>query len=127
MGWRLWLLRPGVGGLPWARGPGPLERWGPLGWPRIRRRGWSRANPNVVSPRGRGCSRGTHDNTALRGSRGSHGGGGRSSWARSGGGSCWGRGDGGSSWARAVGRERGGTAHPGPESASSTGFHHTRA
>ena len=41
------------------------------------RRGWSGANPSVVSPRGKGG--GNHGSTALSGSRGSHGGGGRSS------------------------------------------------
>ena len=45
------------------------------------RRGWSGANPSVLSPRGRGCSRGTHGSTAPSGSRGKHdGGGGRISW-----------------------------------------------
>ena len=78
MGWRLWL---GAGGLSWARGSGLLRRWGPLGLPRMWRRGWSRANLSVVSPRGRGCSAkgmggrcskgGTHSSTALSGSRGS--------------------------------------------------------
>ena len=83
------------------------------------RRGWSGANPIVVSPRGKGCSvrgmggrcnrGGTHSSIALSGSRGSHDGGG------------------GSSCAGAAGRGRGGTAHPGLESASSTSFHHARA
>ena len=75
MGWRLWLLRPRAGGLPWARGPVPLGQWGPPGWPRMRWRGWSGANPSVVSPRGRGCSGGTHGSTALSGNKGSQGGG----------------------------------------------------
>ena len=37
-------------------------------------RGWSGANPSVVSPRGQGgSSGGTHDSTALSDGRGSHG------------------------------------------------------
>ena len=50
---------------------------GPPGWPRMWQRGWSEANPRVVSPWGRGCSGGNHGSTTLSGSRGSHGGGGR--------------------------------------------------
>ena len=121
MRWRLWLLRPGAGGLSWAQGPDPLKLWGPPGWPRMWRRGWSGANLSVVSPWGRGCSArgmggkcsrgGTHNSTALSGSRGS-------GWRLDGG---------GSSWVGAAGRGRGGTVHSGPESASSAGLHHVRA
>ena len=81
-------------------------------------RGWSGANPSVVSPRGRGCSGGTHGHTALSGGRGSHACGGRSS--------CGLGGDERSS-AGVVGRGRGGKVHPGPESASFVGLHHTKA
>ena len=35
MGWRVWLLRLGVGGLSWSRGPGSLGLWGPPRWPRM--------------------------------------------------------------------------------------------
>ena len=89
------------------------------------RRGWSGANPNVISPRGRGYNGGTNGRTALSGGRGSHddsrrsnsgaGGGERSNYGLGGG-------DPG-----ATGRGRGGTAYPGPESASSVGLHHTKA
>ena len=80
--------------------------------------GWSGANPSVVSPRGRGCSGGTHGSIALSGRTGSNSGGGRSS--------CW-RCNGGRSSAGAARRGRGGTVHLGPESASSMGLHHTKA
>ena len=83
---------------------------------------------SMVSPWGKGCSvrglggrcsrGGTHNSTALSGGKGSHGGGWSSSWRH---------GVGGSSWVGATSRERGGTAHPGPESSSSTGPHHFRA
>ena len=72
-------------------------------------RGWSGANPSVVSPRGRGCSGGNHDSTALSDSRGNQGGDGRSSWG-CGGSGCSG---GGGSCAGATDRRRGGTPHPG--------------
>ena len=114
------------------------------------RRGWSGANPRVVSPRGRGCSGRNHGSTVLSGGRGSHrggdggrsncrrgsgrrsgyglgGGSGRSSWRRgSGGRSNYGLDDGGMrSSARVADRGMRGTAHPWPESASSTGLRHT--
>ena len=114
-------MRPGARGLSWALGPSPLRRWGPSGWPRMWRRGWSGANPSVVSPRGRGCSargiggrcsRGeTHSSTALSGSRGSG----------------WRHGGGGRSWVGAAGRGRGGKAYLGLKSVSSAGLHHARA
>ena len=115
-------------GLPWARGPGTLRWWGPSGWPRMCQRGWSGANPSVVSPRGRGCSEGTHGSTVLSGGKGSHGGSGRSSWGHVGyRRNNFQRGGGGRSSIGGTGRERGGAAHPGLKSASSAGLHHTKA
>ena len=77
----------------------------------------------MVSPRGRCCSRGNHDNTALSGGKGSHDGGGRSI--------CWRNGRGRSSCGRgssgAAGRRRGGTVHPWLKSTSSEGLLHTKA
>ena len=79
MGWRLFLLRPGAGGLSWAYGPGSLRWRGPPRRPRMWQRRWSRANSSVVSPWGRGSSTrgmkgrssrgGAHSSTALSGSR----------------------------------------------------------
>ena len=81
-------------------------------------RGWSGANPSVVSPRSRGYSGRTHGRTALSGGRGSHGGSGRSSSRVD---------DCERSSAGAAGRGRGGIAHPAPESVSSVGLHHTKS
>ena len=88
------------------------------------RRGWNEANSSVVSPRGRGSrgmggrsSRGgAHNSTALSGNTSRHGGGSRSGWNSSGG--C------GRAWIGAVGKGRGGAAHPMLESVSSAGLHH---
>ena len=43
-------------------------------------KGWSEANPRVVSPRGKCCNGRNHSSTALSGGRGNHGGGGRSNY-----------------------------------------------
>ena len=87
-------------------------------------RGWNGANPNVVSPKGRGSRGmggrsnrgGAHSSTALSGSTSRHGGGGsHSGWNSSGGGdrACIGVAD----------KGRGGAAQLRPESVSSVGFH----
>ena len=79
-------------------------------------RGWSEANPSVVSPRGRGSStremggrssrEEPHSSTALSGSRSRNGDGGGRAWIGS---AC---------------RGRGVAAHPSPEGVSSAGLHH---
>ena len=137
MGWRLFLLRPGAGGLSWACGPGSLGWRGPPGWPRMWQRRWSRANPSVVSPWGRGSSTrgmkgrssrgGAHSNTTLSDSRDRHGGGGgRGGWNGDGGSRdrSWRSGGHGRAWIGAVGKGRGRVAYPRPEGVSPAGLHH---
>ena len=47
--WGMGLLRH----LVWARSSSPLWRWGPSGWPRVKRRWRSRPNPCIIPAGGR--------------------------------------------------------------------------